>query len=250
MYDCTLPRVAGAVFLHQPPSPFTNTIRPPTFPTLEPITFSIPVEEAPIQLDPEGSRTTMCQQVFSLLQAAYGLDLTHDQPYMPFPHTTMSEALRQLRWKGRLLIQGGCLRFGQASGGLYLKVQGQSELLAISPLDCLRLLKANYPLPAGSKRRHPSQGTYQNSDTVPCPPPFSRPVPQQGFAYFSLVQYGGDIDDIQEEEWYVCSLNRVYDNLMFMGDSVIDGGCCYVWWSLTHCCYVGQAIPRDVLDQK
>lgn len=240
-YDITSPRVAGAIRFQQPPSLYLNTLRPdPMLTSIQTVVIIPPDEAVKVAQSP-----TQEDIVFQLMQAAYPLDLRQDQPYMSLPHMMLKEAVIQLRRKGCLLIQGGSLHFGLVSGGLYAKPLGKTGLTHITTQQAIRLLKINYPLPMGAKRLHPVQ--LETHDTEPCDAPFARPVPVGGFAFYTGkdVDYGGDIDNIKEEQWHVCTLNRVYEGLLFIGDTVVGGGPCYCWYSLKHCCYVAQSIPSE-----
>lgn len=230
--------------LQQPPSPYTNTIRPPAFVATQPATVAV-------KMPPK--RRSMPPLVFRLLQQAFCLDLTKDQSYMPLERTCLKEAVIYLRRHGHILIQGGSIHFGVASGGLYAKEKGSEELTDLTVVETLRLLKANYPLPQRAVRVQPDVAKFlwDNKDTAPSPEPeFHRPLPQAGFAFYSTVDYGTDLDTLPDSAWHVCTLNRAYQGIMFVGDIVVDEKPSWVWYSINHCRYVAQAIPSDILEGK
>jgi hypothetical protein len=229
--------------LGQAPTPFPHTIRPPSMPVAEVVqlpTLSLPMPVAP-------PTRVMHGVVASLLKLGRANDLSQDQAYMPLEGCTLKEAVRHLRRKRHLLIQGGCLYYG--GGSLHVKMWGRRDFPHITVQEALHLLKANYPLPDGAVRRHPDDYA-SDRPTLQVPVVQSKPMPLAGVGFFSVVPYGGDIDDIGEQEWQPIRFPRsLAHELIFIGDTHIDGATHYVWWSVPIACYIAQQVPStDIGD--
>lgn len=221
--------------LQQAPTPFPHTIRPPSLPVQ--VMVSLPMPQAP-------TRKVMHGVVASLLKLARANDLSQDQAYMPLEGCTLKEAVRHLRRRGHLLIQGGCLYYGAASGGLHAKMWGNRDFPELTMQEALHLLKANYPLPEGAVRRHPDD-ILSSQPTLRPPSIQMKPMPTAGVGFFSTVQYGADIDLIGEEEWQPIRFPQgLSHSVIFIGDAIIDNTPHYVWWSVPIACYIAQPIPR------
>lgn len=86
--------------------------------------------------------------VAELLLEAVGVDHRHtDMPYMPFPHTTLKEAIQHLSHQGRVGIQGGFLYWHESAGIFTCSTLSQEEPpMELNWQEVAELLRANYKL--------------------------------------------------------------------------------------------------------
>lgn len=209
--------------------------------------------------------------VTALLTAARKNNLMpgDDLPYMPETATTLVEAVGILRSTGRLLIQGGELRW---RGVLTAHMFGRKDTVTLNWAEAKKLLTANYTMPNRPYRRVPydfdtARLQLQRSGTptmggafttIQCEVPrearitFNRApkalptvkaplqrAPLAGYGFVANVLQSCYLDDVPNDEWdvQVLSGDEVVD---YAGLVCIDTAWCHCWWSLTHSAYIAQ----------
>lgn len=146
------------------PSPYTSTLRPiPFSPEVSATLVHIPQaplvphfpqpepeepEQAYVATPPQQVRYSLitCPVIRDFIFSAEGLDLCQDQAYMPFPCTTLKEAVRHLRVNGCLGVHGGHLQLKNGRVVLRsLRFHGNKRNFTLDYHSALALLKVNYP---------------------------------------------------------------------------------------------------------
>jgi hypothetical protein len=217
-----------------------STMRPPA-PTLEDLDRMVPTKDpmlssSTIPLPPVPAPTE--RLVAHAIDAAQDLDLSVDQPYMPFEGgTTLREAYNFLRLNNYILIQGG--RIDRLVGGEYrLTVWDGGAPQEIDCGDVGELLSLNYP--------DPHQRANEEHVTLPAPP--MRPKPLPGPGLYAQVWYGTDIDLITDQEWQATRFpHGIAQMAMYVGDLVLKHSLWDVWWSIPCGCYIAQQVPPEEL---
>ena len=83
--------------------------------------------------------------VTALMLQAAEVDKSEDQPYMPFPFTSLEEAANHLSNHGSLGIQGAIMTWDESANQIYLRVIGTAGKVVINWQEAANLLRVNYP---------------------------------------------------------------------------------------------------------